>query len=124
MIPVPEEIEAYAERHTRGLSDLHAVVWKETHEKTKSPRMMVGPLEGALLRLLVRITAAKRVLEIGMFTGYSALARAEAAPQDGPLGTCDGDPEATEIARPFLRGGPHGHKIDVRLGPALETLKT
>ena len=66
MIPFPQEIEDYAERHTRALSDLHAKVWQETCEKQKSPKMMVGPLEGALLGLLVRITAAKRVLEIGI----------------------------------------------------------
>jgi predicted O-methyltransferase YrrM len=124
MIPIPEEIEAYAERHTRGLSNVHGLVWKETYEKTKSPRMMVGPLEGALLRLLVRITAAKRVLEIGMFTGYSALAWAEALPDDGQLVTCDVNPETTELAKRYFAMSPHGHKIDARLGPALETVKT
>ncbi|HTM08911.1 MAG TPA: class I SAM-dependent methyltransferase [Verrucomicrobiae bacterium] len=124
MIPIPEEIEAYAERHSRGLSPLHDLVWKETHEKTKSPKMMVGALEGALLRLLVRITAAKRVLEIGMFTGYSALAWAEALPEDGRLVTCDTNPDTTEIAKRYFAASPHGHKIEVRLGPALETVKT
>lgn len=99
MIPLPEEIENYAERHTRGLSELHAQVWKETHEKTKSPKMMVGPLEGGFLKLLVRMTAAKRILEIGMFTGYSALAMAEALPDDGRLVACDVNPETTEMAR-------------------------
>jgi caffeoyl-CoA O-methyltransferase len=84
----------------------------------------VGPLEGALLRLLVRITAAKRVLEIGMFTGYSALAWAEALPDDGQLVTCDVNPETTELAKRYFAMSPHGHKIDARLGPALETLKT
>jgi caffeoyl-CoA O-methyltransferase len=124
MIPLPEEIENYAERHTRGLSELHARVWKETHEKTKSPKMMVGPLEAALLRLLVRITAAKRVLEIGMFTGYSALAWAEALPEDGRIVTCDVNPETTEMARRYFAASPHGKKIEVKLGPALETLTT
>src|SRR5712692_4339098 len=124
MIPFPQDIEAYAERHTRGLSDLHAKVWQETCEKQKAPKMMVGPLEGALLKLLVRITAAKRVLEIGMFTGYSALAWAEALPEDGRLITCDVNPETTEIARRYFASSPHGRKIEVRFGPALETLKT
>ena len=124
MIPIPEAIEEYAERHTRALSGLHARVWKETHEKTKSPRMMVGPLEGAFLEMLVRITGAKRVLEIGMFTGYSALAWAEALPEDGRLVSCDMNPETTEIAKGYFAASPHGHKIEVRLGPALETLKT
>jgi len=121
---VSEEIEEYAERHTRVLSDLHAPLWKETHEKTVSPGMLVGPLEGALLRLLVRLTAAKRVLEIGMFTGYSALAMAEALPDDGQLITCDVNPETTEIARRYFASSPHGHKIEIKLGPAKETLKS
>ncbi len=124
MIPIPEAIEAYAERHTRPLSDLHARVWKETHAKTKSPRMMVGPLEGAFLKMLVRITGAKRVLEIGMFTGYSALAWAEALPEDGRLVTCDMNPETTALARGYFAASPHGHKIEVRLGPALETVQS
>ena len=124
MIPVPEEIEAYAERHTRGMSPLHGVVWKETFEKTKSPRMMVGPLEGALLRLLVHITGARTVLEIGMFTGYSALAWAEALPEDGKLITCDVNPETTEMAKRYFASSPLGNKIEVRLGPALETVRT
>ncbi|MGH7770228.1 MAG: O-methyltransferase [Candidatus Binatia bacterium] len=125
MIPsFPQDIEEYAERHTRPLSELHEKVWRETYEKQKSPKMMVGPLEGAFLRLLVRITAAKKVLEIGMFTGYSALAWAEALPDDGRLITCDVNPETTEIARRYFALSPHGRKIEVKLGPALETLKT
>jgi caffeoyl-CoA O-methyltransferase len=118
-----EQIEDYAEGHTRALSDLHARLWEETHQKTDFPGMMVGPLEGALLRLLVRLTAAKRVLEIGMFTGYSALAMAEALPEDGRLITCDVNPKTTEIARRYFADSPHGHKIEIKLGPAKETLK-
>ena len=123
MISLSEKIEEYSERHTRELSDLHQRLWQETHEKTSSPGMMVGPIEGALLRLLVRLTAAKRVLEIGMFTGYSALAMAAALPEDGQLITCDVNPETSEIARRYFASGPHGHKIEIKLGPAKETLK-
>ena len=118
-----EQIEDYAERHSRALSDLHGRLWKETHQKTDNPGMMVGPLEGALLKLLVRLTAAKRVLEIGMFTGYSALAMAEALPEDGRLITCDVNPATTEIARRYFAESAHGHKIEIKLGPARETLK-
>jgi predicted O-methyltransferase YrrM len=118
-----ERIEEYAERHTRSLSDLHGRLWQETHQKTDYPGMMVGPLEGALLRLLVRLTSAKRVLEIGMFTGYSALAMAEALPEDGQLLTCDVNAETTAIAKRYFAASPHGHKIEIRLGPARETLK-
>src|SRR5215467_9138011 len=114
-----EQIEEYAERHTRALSDLHSRLWKETHQKTDYPGMMVGPIEGALLRLLVRLTAAKRVLEIGMFTGYSALAM----PEDGQLITCDVNPETTAIAKRYFVASPHADKIEIKLGPAKETLK-
>ena len=55
-----EQIEEYSESHTRALSDLHARLWKETYRKTDFPGMMVGPLEGALLRLLVRLMLAYR----------------------------------------------------------------
>src|SRR5688500_12885110 len=95
---LPPGIEEYAERHTKPLSPLHDQLWKETHEKTESPQMMVGPLEGAFLRMLVRMTQARRILEIGMFTGYSALAWAEALPSDGRLITCDVNPATSEIA--------------------------
>jgi caffeoyl-CoA O-methyltransferase len=122
--PEAQEIEDYAERHTRELAPLHARLWQETHQKTIHPQMLVGPLEGALLRLLVRISGAKRILEIGMFTGYSALAMAEALPEDGRLITCDINPETTEIARRYFASSPHGKKIEIKLGPALETLKT
>src|SRR2546428_1122240 len=123
MISLSEKIEEYSERHTRELSNLHQRLWQETHEKTSSPGMMVGPIEGALLRLLVRLTAAKRVLEIGMFTGYSALAMAAALPEDGQLIICDVNPETSEIARRYFASSPHGHKIEIKLGPAKETLK-
>jgi len=123
MISLSEKIEEYSERHTRELSNLHQRLWQETHEKTSSPGMRVGPIEGALLRLLVRLTAAKRVLEVGMCTGYSALAMAAALPEDGQLITCDVNPETSEIARRYFASSPHGHKIEIKLGPAKETLK-
>jgi caffeoyl-CoA O-methyltransferase len=67
---------------------------------------------------------ARRVLEIGTFTGYSALCLAESLPDDGQVVTCDIDPESTEMARRFWAQSPHGTKIDLRLAPALETLAT
>jgi caffeoyl-CoA O-methyltransferase len=121
---VSKELEEYVVRHTSALSDVHDRIWKETHENTRFPQMLVGPLEGAFLRFLVRMTGAKRVLEIGMFTGYSALAMAEALPADGQLITCDINPDTTEMARRYFSASPHGRKIEVKLGPAIETLKS
>jgi len=120
----PLGIEEYAERHTDPMSQLHQQIWKETHERTTSPRMMVGPLEGAFLRLLVRSIQARTVLEIGMFTGYSALAMAEALPPDGRLVSCDINEKTAEMAREFFAQSANGKKIEVRIGPAAETLKS
>ena len=85
--------------------------------------MQVGNLEGSFLKLLVKISKAKRILEIGTFTGYSALAMAEAMPAGGRLVTCDIDDQTTVIAREFWGNSPHGGKIELRLGPALETIR-
>jgi caffeoyl-CoA O-methyltransferase len=70
------------------------------------------------------MTGAKRVLEIGTFTGYSALAMAEGLPEGGTIVTCDIDPKATAIARSFWARSPHGSKIVLKLAPALDTIAT
>jgi caffeoyl-CoA O-methyltransferase len=119
----PIGIEEYAERHSKPLSSLHEKLWLETFSKTRNPGMMVGPLEGEFLKMLALITGARRVLEIGMFTGYSALAWAEALPRDGRVVTCDINPETTEIAKRYFAESPHANKIEVKLGPALESLR-
>ncbi len=120
---VPEAIEQYAVEHSAAESPLLQELVRETYASTELPQMQVGRLEGAFLRLLVRLTRAKRVLEIGTFTGYSALVMAEALPPSGKLVTCDIDPKATAIARRFWARSPHGSKIELKLGPAAETLK-
>jgi caffeoyl-CoA O-methyltransferase len=121
---VPEEIERYAETHTEPVDPLLEELREETYAKTSDPQMQVGRVEGTLLKLLVRLSGARTVLEIGMFTGYSALMMAEGLPEDGRLTTCDVDPEAEAIARRFFARSPHGRKITVRMGPALETIRT
>lgn len=119
----PIGIEDYAERHSKPMSVLHHKLWVETYSKTRNPGMMVGALEGALLKMLVTLTGARRILEIGMFTGYSTLAWAEALPKGGTIVSCDINPETTEIAKRYFAESPHGSKIEVRLGPAAESLK-
>ena len=84
--------------------------------------MVVGPLEGAFLKMMALAVRARRVLEIGTFTGYSALAMAEALPDGGTVLTCEIDPESAAFARRYWDKSPHGKKIEVRVGPALETL--
>jgi len=119
---VSEPIEQYAAAHADPASPLLDELRVETHSKMKYPQMQVGRIEGALLRMIVRMIGAKRVLEIGMFTGYSALCMAEGLPEGGSLVTCDIDPVAEAIAKSFFSRSPHGKKIDVRIGPALGTI--
>jgi len=85
--------------------------------------MIVGPLEGAFLKMMAQLVQAKRVLEIGMFTGYSALCFAEALPADGTVLTCEIDEESASLARQYFARSPIGKKIEVRMGPALETMR-
>jgi caffeoyl-CoA O-methyltransferase len=88
------------------------------------PQMLVGPLEGAFLKMVAQLVGARRVLEVGTFTGYSALCLAEALPADGTVITCDIDEDAAAVARRYMAQVPYGKKIEVRLGPALETMRT
>lgn len=120
---IPETIEDYAKAHTIKESELFLSLVKETYAKTDLPEMQVGHLEGAFLRLLVKITQAKKVLEIGTFTGYSTLAMAEGLSSDGEIITLDINSNTTEIAKKHWTQSPHGKKIKSILGPALDTIK-
>ncbi len=84
--------------------------------------MLSGRVEGQLLRMLVQISGARRVLDIGLFTGYSALTMAEALPHDGLVTALEIDSFVADFAKTHLSSMPGGEKIEVRLGPALETL--
>ncbi|WP_420452999.1 O-methyltransferase [Ilumatobacter sp.] len=84
--------------------------------------MLSGHVEGRFLRFLVAATGARRVLEIGMFTGYSALAMAEALPDDGVVVACELDADVARFAQDRFDRSTHGDRIEVRVGPAIETL--
>ncbi|WP_447964455.1 O-methyltransferase [Nitrospira sp. Ecomares 2.1] len=118
------DIEAYAEAHSMPESDVCRKIREETNRTMDCPQMVVGPLEGAFLKVMALSVGAKRVLEIGTFTGYSALSMAECLPEDGMLITCDIDPESTAMAKRYWAQSPHGTKIHLRLAPALETMAT
>lgn len=119
---VSPEIDRYAAAHSVTESAVMAAIAAETKATTEWWIMMIGPVEAALLKLLVRLLPAKRVLEIGTFTGYSAIAMAEALPEDGELITCDISEEWTAIAQKHWRESPDGKKIHLELGDAAETL--
>jgi caffeoyl-CoA O-methyltransferase len=121
---VDEGVEAYAEEHTTPVGELFERLAEETRAKTSVPQMMVGRIEGQFLARLVRLSAARRILELGTFTGYSSISMASALPADGSIITCDVDPDATAIARRYMDESGYGDKIEIRLGPALETIET
>lgn len=119
---IVEAVEQYAKQHSEAPSPLLEELTQVTYDKAALPQMQVGPLEGAFLRLLVRMTRAQRILEIGTFTGYSALCMAEGLPDNGQLITCDQDEKVLAIAESFFARSPHGKKIRIERGNAKQTL--
>lgn len=95
-------------------------------ETAKLPmaRMQVAPEQGQFMALLVKLLNARRVIEVGVFTGYSSLAVALALPEDGQLIACDISEEYTDIARPYWQSAGVASKIDLRLAPAMDTLQS
>jgi caffeoyl-CoA O-methyltransferase len=122
-IYLPEELGRYVEENVGPVSPLLEELERETRENTEHPGMLTGRMEGAFLRMLVRVLGAKKVVEIGTFTGYSALMMAEGLPPDGELVTCEVSEEYASIARGYFRKSPHGSKIRLALAPALDTLR-
>ncbi len=119
---VTREIEAYAAAHSDPEPAHLAALAAETRATSDAHAMMVGAIEGQFLALMVAFTGARRVLEIGTFTGYSALSMAEALPPGGTIVSCELDPKRAEVARRHIESSPHAGRIEVRVGPALETL--
>ena len=121
---IDSAVEQFARDHTEPESELHVRLREETYRVMDRPQMQVDAIEGRFLKMLVRLTGARTILEVGTFTGYSALMMAQGLPDDGRLITCEVDPKAEAIARRYFSESPHGHKITLRMGPALETIKT
>ncbi len=117
-----EQIDDYAAAHSTPDSPLLEKVANETRASTGRDTMMVGPLEGRLLEFLVHLSGARRILEIGTFTGYSALSMAPALPPDGTLVTCEIDPQNAAVARRHFESSPWADRIQLEVGPALDTL--
>jgi predicted O-methyltransferase YrrM len=121
---VDEQVEKYAERHTTAPETLLAELAAETKATMADPGMLTGTIEGRFLELLVAATGARRVLEVGTFTGYASLSMAAALPPDGRIDTLDIEPKHAEVAQRYFDRSPHGKKITLHLGPALETIAT
>jgi len=120
---VSKPLEEYAAAHSSPLPPLLERVAARTRAETSAPGMMVGRLEGNVLAMLIRLSGAKRVVELGTFTGYSALCMASALPEDGEIVTCELSDEHADIAQSFFDESEHKRKIHLRRGPAIATLR-
>jgi len=115
-------LDTYAEKHSRQPAPLLRELEAYTYDNCDLPQMVTGSLEGALLRMLVQLTGARDILEVGLFTGYSALSMAEVLPDGGTITSCEIDEGNAAIAQSFIDRSPHGGKISIRMGPALDSL--
>jgi caffeoyl-CoA O-methyltransferase len=120
---VDEAVEAYAEAHTTSPDAALAALAEETRATMSAPQMLTGVIEGRFLELLVFASGARRVLELGTFTGYSALSMAAALPPGGRIDTCDVEPRHVEVAQRYIDESPYADRITIHVGPALETIE-
>jgi caffeoyl-CoA O-methyltransferase len=116
-------IDNYTAEHTDEISPLLQNLLKETEAITGRSRWSIGKVEGRLMQFLVKATGTRKAVEIGTFTGFSALMIAEALPEDGRLITCESDSAYAEIALRYFAQSPHSRKIRLELQPAIETLQ-
>ena len=119
-----ETLDAYVDAHATPLEPLLKELHEATYASMSTPQMIAGPVLGQLLRFLVAMLAPRLVLEIGTFSGYSALAMAGGLPPEGRIVTCELSPERAEFARSYFARSPYGGRIDLRVGPALDTVAT
>lgn len=117
-----QNLKDYVISTTSDESALLENLRKETSNATEFSRMLSGPVEGKLLQFLVKISGAKKCLEIGTFTGYSALNIASSLPEAGKLITCEIRQEYADIAQKYFDLSEYGHKIEIRLGEATQTI--
>ncbi len=119
---VDPQVEEYAVRLSTPHEPLLAELDEATRAELGSGQMLTGPLAGRLLELLVWSVQPQRVLEIGTFSGHSALAMAAGLPEGGRIDACELDPERAAFAQSWFDRSPHGSRITLHVGPALETI--
>ncbi len=119
-----EALERYVCEHTAPEEELLRELDRETHLRVVQPRMLSGHVQGRLLGMIVRMLRPRRVLEIGTFTGYSALAMAAGLEEGAVLHTTEVDDELEPLARSFFDRSPHGAKIRLHIGSALDIAPT
>jgi caffeoyl-CoA O-methyltransferase len=119
---VPEDIERYAFEHTTPAGEQMDALAEETRSTLPAPGMLSGLVEGRLLEMLVWLSDARQVLEFGTYSGYSSLSMARALPPDGRIFTLEVDEKHASFARRHIAESPYADRIEVLLGPALESV--
>ena len=119
-----DALERYIHDHTEPEAELLRQLDRETHQRMIAPRMLSGHVQGRLLEMIVRMLRPRRVLEIGTFTGYSALSIAAGLEEDARLDTIEVDDELEEMAQSYFDRSPYGSKIRLHIGSALEVAPT
>ena len=121
---LPADITAYAEAHTSPETELLRQLSRNTHAHVMAPRMLSGHLQGRFLALIAHLIRPRRILEIGTYTGYSALCLAEGLTDDGRLITIDHNEELENFARSYWQQSPLNPKINLRVGHAADIIPT
>ena len=121
---IPEIIESYCEAHTMGESELLYRLNRETNIKVLRPRMLSGQVQGRLLSMISKMIKPVNILEIGTYTGYSALCLAEGLPENGELHTIEIDEELEDIITKYFNQSVHKEKLHLHIGNALEIIPT
>lgn len=116
------DLNNYIEKHTSEESDLLKKLNRETHLQVVNPRMLSGHVQGRMLKMICTMTQATCVLELGTFTGYSALCLAEGIPNNGIVHTIEINDELEEFTQSFFEQSPYGKKIKQHIGNALEII--
>lgn len=121
---IKEELQEYAERHTSPESSLLAKINRDTHANVPMPRMLSGHLQGRFLAMISHMIRPRTILEIGTFTGYSALCFAEGMAEDGKLITIDKNEELEDRVRAHFEAAGMSQRIDYRIGDATQIIPT
>ncbi|GAB3506688.1 O-methyltransferase [Spirosoma knui] len=121
---LPADIAAYAEAHTSPESELLHQLNRNTRAHVMAPRMLSGHIQGRLLSMISWMIRPRRILEIGTYTGYSALCLAEGLTDDGRLITIDHNEELEDFARSYWQQSPFSQQIDLRIGLAADIIPT
>lgn len=122
MSMMPQELEKYLEIHTSAVNEFLVQLRRETYQKTTQPHMLSGDYQGQFLSLISKMIQPKTILEIGTFTGYSALCLAEGLQKDGKIITIDRNEELMYLPKKYFAQSPFAEQIEIKIGNALDVL--